>query len=307
MRPRKILTVAALGLCLTAQAGIYSYSSGSINVGATIPDGNPAGWSTKLNVGSIPAWATSISDVSVKLDISGGYNGDLYAYLSYGGRLVPLLNRVGVGTGSTRTPFGYSDAGMNITLTDAGANNIHFYPEVGGYSITGGATWKPDGRAISPLAAPGDADADGTVTFASFNNLSPNGTWTLFFADLSSGAQSTLVSWQLDITAVPEPVNVALGILAGLFLVVTLVRSKHVRKRIHQQKAESRHGGRAESRKQKWGDYGLRTTDHGRSREEVRECSSARFPPGRPRRGPPRPSFAALGTRAGPPLVPGWG
>ena len=57
-----------------------------------------------------------------------------------------------------------------------------------------------------------------------------NGTWTLFLADLSAGAQSQLVSWELDITAVPEPVNVALGIFAGVFLAVTLVSRVRVRK-----------------------------------------------------------------------------
>jgi hypothetical protein len=68
------------------------------------------------------------------------------------------------------------------------------------------------------------------VSFDSYNGLNPNGTWTLFIADLSAGAQSQLVSWELDITAVPEPVNVALGIFAGVFLVVTLARSQQLRK-----------------------------------------------------------------------------
>jgi hypothetical protein len=63
--------------------------------------------------------------------------------------------------------------------------------------------------------------------------MNPNGTWTLFIADLSGGEQSTLVSWSLDITAVPEPVNVALGIFAGVFLVVILARSRPVRNRVH--------------------------------------------------------------------------
>jgi hypothetical protein len=48
---------------------------------------------------------------------------------------------------------------------------------------------------------------------ASFNGMDPNGTWTLFFADLSAGNTSTLNGWSLDVTAVPEPVNVAMAIL----------------------------------------------------------------------------------------------
>jgi len=35
--------------------------------------------------------------------------------------------------------------------------------------------------------------------------LSGDGTWTLFLADLAAGDQSTIVSWSLDITTVPEP------------------------------------------------------------------------------------------------------
>jgi hypothetical protein len=46
--------------------------------------------------------------------------------------------------------------------------------------------------------------------------LNPNGTWTLFLADESAGGgQSSLVSWSLSISAVPEPTNVALGIFGA--------------------------------------------------------------------------------------------
>ena len=54
----------------------------------------------------------------------------------------------------------------------------------------------------------------------SFNSSNPNGTWTIFFADMASGGgsqHSTLGSWSLEITAVSEPVNVALGVFAGVF------------------------------------------------------------------------------------------
>jgi hypothetical protein len=72
------------------------------------------------------------------------------------------------------------------------------------------------------------------VTFSDFNGLNPNTTWALVLWDNSgSGIENSLVSWTLDITAVPEPVNVALGCFAGVFLVVSLVRSQRVRKRVH--------------------------------------------------------------------------
>jgi hypothetical protein len=46
---------------------------------------------------------------------------------------------------------------------------------------------------------------------AGFNGLDPNNTWALVLWDNStSGIENGLVSWSLDITAVPEPVTLAL-------------------------------------------------------------------------------------------------
>jgi hypothetical protein len=54
----------------------------------------------------------------------------------------------------------------------------------------------------------------------------PNNTWTLFFADQSTGGTTTLNNgWSLDIEAVPEPVNLAVGIFGGLMGVVVVARS----------------------------------------------------------------------------------
>ena len=69
-----------------------------------------------------------------------------------------------------------------------------------------------------------------TAFLSSFNGLDPNGTWTLFIADVSGGDQSTLVSWELDITAVPEPVTVALGIFGGLFAFLGAARLWRLRR-----------------------------------------------------------------------------
>jgi hypothetical protein len=227
MKLRIIICCTALMLGVTARGSII-YSS--FANGGLIPDGNPAG---SAGTATVSGLLPTISQVSVNLNISGGYNGDLYAYLSYGGVLVPLLNRVGVGTGNS---FGYGDTGFDVTLSSSGANNIHFYQNYspsynGSGQLTG--TWQPDGRTIDPglaSSSPGSFNAAGTVNFGSYNGLNPNGTWTLFIADLSAGGQSQLVSWELDITAVPEPVNVALGIFAGVVVIVSLARSQRVRK-----------------------------------------------------------------------------
>src|ERR1035441_7065048 len=114
------MAMLVVGLAMLA----WSAHAGVINVNANIPDGSAVGWSgTATASGYLP----SISDVSVNLNISGGYNGDLYAYLSYGGVLVPLLNRVGVTATGGGNSFGYGDAGFNVTLSSAGANDVHFY------------------------------------------------------------------------------------------------------------------------------------------------------------------------------------
>jgi hypothetical protein len=189
----------------TTHGALYSPSSGMLNT--VIPDANPTGISSTLNVsGGLP----TISDVNVTINVSGGFNGDLYAYLSHNGILVPLLNRVGTTTGVD--PFGYSTAGFSsITLDDqATANgNIH-----GVLTPTSGASYQPD---------------SGSGSLGNFNSYNPSGNWTIFFADMASGGgsgPSTLISWSLDITAVPEPVNMALGVFGGLGLVVATWRSR---------------------------------------------------------------------------------
>jgi subtilisin-like proprotein convertase family protein len=219
-RTKTVLGAALLlGFCLSASAAVYSpsWSSGFANSG-NIPDANPTGWSDSRVVSIADA---SITDISVHLNISGGFNGDLYAYLSYNGVLIPLLNRVGVAASSPASSFGYSDTGFDITLTSTG-NDVHFYgrnsPTFNGNGqLTG--SWAVDGRNIDPQSAPGDFDSASRNTFSDLNGLNPNGTWTLFFADMSGGSQSQVVSWGLDITAVPEPANVALGIFGGLLAV----------------------------------------------------------------------------------------
>ena len=74
---------------------------------------------------------------------------------------------------------------------------------------------------------------DVSSTFAAQN---PNAVWTLFLVDTSSGGQTTLNGWSLNITAgtgvspVPEPVNIALGVFCGLLGLVTLGRSASVQR-----------------------------------------------------------------------------
>lgn len=203
MKKQFLIGVLAVATALSASASVTSYTGSPY----LIPDGNPNGVSSSLTVSGENI---SLSSLTVTLSISGGYNGDLYAYLSYNGTLVTLLNRVGSGT----TPFGYGDSGFNVTL-DAGSPGIQTY-QSGAYNLNGSG------------ALTGTWGAAGNL--GDFNTLDPNGTWTLFFADLSGGGgTSTVNGWSLNLTAVPEPVNVALGVFAVLLAGCAVMRSNRLK------------------------------------------------------------------------------
>jgi subtilisin-like proprotein convertase family protein len=217
---KQLLCVMLLNVGLSLHADVYSsqtYSNG-FQSGGVIPDGDLTGWSdTRTVSGASGLW--TVSDVQVTLDISGGYNGDLYAYLEHGSSgFAVLLNRVGVGS-AEGTPIGYDNPGLDITLASGGANgNIHWY---GGAAVPTG-TYQPDGRNINPLSPPASFDSAATdANFSTFTGLDPNGQWTLFIADVSAGGgQSTVVSWGLDVDAIPqapEPGTMAIAVL-GLVL-----------------------------------------------------------------------------------------
>lgn len=219
-----------LGGAISASAAI-SYPSGTLN-SDILDDGSLHSFG--ITVSGNPN--TSITDVNVTLNISGGYNSDLYGYLVYDNgtagnqaddRTVVLLNRINL---TAANPYGLSGAGMNVTLSD-GAADIH-----GASSGVLSGTYAPDGRAISPLSTGAQFDAAGLNRQNSgsplgfFNGLNPNGTWTLFLADMSGGDTSRLDSWGLDIEAVPEPITWALIIFGGVLGTVKLGRYWQLRR-----------------------------------------------------------------------------
>jgi len=197
---RQFLLGTLLTLLMAAGARgvlIENFTSGS-SVG-TIPDGNPTGAAFSGDVSDAPGM--TVSELTVTLNISGGFNGNLYAYLDApNGTQVILMDRPGVGGDNQ---FGATGAGMNITLQDSGAVNGSIQNETSGAVLSG------------------SYNAAGTL--ADFNGSAVDGTWELFFADeVTGGGTSTLDSWSLDITAVPEPVNMAL-VIFGLMAIATRV------------------------------------------------------------------------------------
>ncbi len=202
-----------VALASIAQATLYTYSSGTLN--AAIPDGNPVGITEtiavpNLAVGSVLNTLYASGDnVTLTLNISGTWNGDLYGYLvSPNGTLVQLLNRVGTGSGSEpQFSFGFADPGMNVTLDSGAGSSIH-NANGGGSLLTG--TYQPDGGDLTTLNG----------------SQAGNGSWTLFLADLSGGNTSTLVSWGLSINVVPEPTTWAIMIFGAMAGITALWRSR---------------------------------------------------------------------------------
>lgn len=226
LKTMKLTMLTMLGMGLLFNWDARGQNSFTNNVNASVPDGSPVGLASVETVSGLVGAVTSIS---VNLDITGGFNGDLYAYLvgPQGGFTV-LLNRSGL-TGSN--PFGYSDTGFNITLSD-GSPDIHSY-QTSSYSldpITGqlNGTWAPDGSNIDPQSAGSLFSSTSPSTALSlYDGSLANGSWTLFIADLSSGGQSTLVSWGLTISTVPEPQTWLLGVGGGLGLLFAINRRRN--------------------------------------------------------------------------------
>ena len=196
---KTIVLITLLAVACSASATIYTtnWNSGFANAGV-VPDNNLSGWSDTRSVSTMPAG--TFTGLTVDLQLTGGWNGDLYAYLVHSSGFSVLLDRVGApGAGA----FGYGDAGMSVNLAATGSS-IHQYGGNNTFTAAPTGSWMTDNTSGS---------------LASFLSTSPNGTWSLFVADLSGGGVSTVQSWglQMDIVAVPEVETWVAAALAGAF------------------------------------------------------------------------------------------
>jgi subtilisin-like proprotein convertase family protein len=177
----------------------------------------------------------SITSLRVSLDITGGFNGDFYAYLVHTDAasntgFAILLNRPGR---TALNSFGYADSGINVIFQDGAANgDIHSYPSPlvpPGSPLTG--LWQPDERNVNPSAALDTSPR--TAFLSSFNGLAASGTWTLLVADLSPVGSGTFLSWGLEVTgmAVPEPASWVLATAGVALFIISSLRGKARRKR----------------------------------------------------------------------------
>jgi subtilisin-like proprotein convertase family protein len=206
---KKITLLAAI-LGTAGVAWSQTTVTNSFAVNKTIPDGSTSGLADSQTLDFSSLQLNQIVSLQVNLNVSGGFNGDYYAYLVHDGGFTVLLNRAGRNSGNH---FGYSDSGMTVTFNDGSPNDIHTYQNVTPPASPLTGTWAPDGRNVAPANA---LDTDPrTALLASFNGQDPSGQWTLFISDVADGAQGSLVNWGLVITAVPEP-SPALLIFLGL-------------------------------------------------------------------------------------------
>lgn len=189
---------------------ITDFSQTSL-VSALVPDNDDTGLVNEMIV--VMPGLDSILSVEVELEFSGGWNGDLYVLLSHGSGYSVLLNRVG----RTNSIFGgAASSGMMVSLSDFAFADVHTDLAMMGSNVSG--QFQPDGRESDPLTV---VDTDPrTALLSSFEGLDPNGSWFLFVADQAAGEASTLESWSLRITAVPEPGVAFLTVMGTLMLSV---------------------------------------------------------------------------------------
>lgn len=195
------------------RATIYFQGSevtGDTQIGAsvsnpTIADGNPT--LVAINSMDLSGFNSTVSAITVTINLSGGCNNGLVAYLvAPNSTRVYLMNQPGVGA----DPFGIgaTGAGMNITLQDGTAANGNIQNETSSGALSG--TY----NAAESLSWFGGAGA---------------GVWTLYFVDtIAGGGDANLNGWSLNINPVPEPINMALAILGAVFVGTVAARGYRV-------------------------------------------------------------------------------
>lgn len=202
-----LLTVSAVLVLPSAHAAIMQTFDFNA-LGLAVPDGNPVGLG---NLQSVTTSITSIEDISVTLDLSGDFNGDLYAYLQHDTGFAVLLNRIGR---TAVAPFGSAGSGITIALNDHDGSHPDVHLADSGSPLVG--TFGSDARAVDPDLVT-DTSAR-TADLTAFTGLDATGDWTLFVADLSSGGSHTLNSWSMTISGVPEPGAASLLVIGTALL-----------------------------------------------------------------------------------------
>jgi hypothetical protein len=199
MKP--FLSILAAAFCpFSAEAAVVMPSTYVID--AEVPDNSIVGLSDTRTLSST---ITSITSVNVVLTMSGGWAGDIFAYLVHGGGFSVLLNRPGK---SLDQPAGSDASRIEVSFTDDSLADIH--NAISNAGVLSGS-FQPDAREVDPADA---LDSSPRSAFLNtFQGLDANGDWTLFIADVSAGDIMVLESWTLTVTGVPEPSAAMLALI----------------------------------------------------------------------------------------------
>lgn len=197
LKPILLALLAAVSPLLLQAQTIETFT---FTTNRLVPDGDFSGLSDVRQVSSAIG---NISSLQVNLKVAGEYNGDLYAYLRHTNGFVILLNRVGK---TAANPYGYGDSGFNVTFqSDATNGDVHVYQNSvvpgDGLPLTG--FWEVDGRTNNPTTVTDLSPR--TTSLTNFNGLNAAGGWTLYLADVESGATNMLVEWSLAISGAASP------------------------------------------------------------------------------------------------------
>ena len=174
---------------------------------------------------------TTICLTSLLLAMALPAGATLYQSGTLGGVAIPDNNTLGTGTGMTYTFTGLSGSTISGTVTLNFTLAGGYGGDLSGYLRLGNLTGSPYYDLTSTVQASPTISGSGVnynvVISTAFSGADPSGQWTLFFADTSPVGTTTVNSWSLDVNAtpaVPEPVNVALGVFGLGFVVIGATR-----------------------------------------------------------------------------------
>jgi len=187
--PTAILSLALILGAAPLSDGASIFLTESFNFASptrAIPDADPSGIVDTQIISE--SNISEITSVEIRLTISGGFNGDLYAHLSNSVGLTVLVNRIGT---TDANIIGSSDNGIDALILDSALENVHSASSPNGSTLVG--EYQPDNTKL--------------------NLLSPNGP---IVADLSGSETHTLDGWSLTINGIPEPSTSALLLLGSL-------------------------------------------------------------------------------------------
>lgn len=193
----KNIAILALALVSTSAFAV-EFGPGA---GGSVPDNNPTGFSSTINIGS---GVTAVNSVRL-VGLAHTWVGDVTITLTnpdnVSASLATRVGRVG-GTG-----FGdSSDFGGDYIFANSGADLWAAAAAAGAAVVIA-----PDTYAVSGL--------DNAASSLSGLATATSGNWTLSIVDSAGGDLGTLTEWYVDVAPVPEPATMtalALGAAAML-------------------------------------------------------------------------------------------